>query len=188
MTPVPIDRRQLLAGAAMAAGGVLLAGGGLGRAEAQGYADETAMAAAVELQQALAVVYAGLARRPGIARDVAALLAHLADHERRHAAALLKLAEYIGVLPPPIPSFSDVEAALPHVRSAVDRASALAVIEELERAEVLGFISDLQVLTDTKLIQIVGAVMCSDAQHLALTRQAAGRDPIPSAFETGVAR
>ena len=36
-------------------------------------------------------------------------------------------------------------------------------------------------LTDAKLIELVGAVMCSDAQHLALVRQAAGRDPIPAA-------
>jgi predicted nucleic acid-binding protein len=146
------------------------------------------MATAIELQQALAVGYAGIARRPALGRDVGDLLVHLADHERRHAAALLKLAEYIGVLPPPVPTFADVAAALPQLRSAVDRTSALAVIDELERAEVLGFSSDLQVLTDAKLIEIVGAVMCSDAQHLALARQAAGRDPIPSAFETGDAR
>ncbi len=181
-----VSRRELVGGA-VAASGLLL----LGRpapARAQGYADETAMASAIELEQALAVAYAGLARRPGLGREVGLLLGHLADQERRHAAALLKLAEYIGVLPPPVPSFTDVEAALPQVRRAVDRTSALEVVDELERAEVLGFASDVQVLTDAKLIQAVAAVLCGDARHLALVRQAAGRDPIPSAFETGDAR
>ena len=187
MSAAAVSRRELVGGAVVA-GGLLLLGGRPGAARAQGYADETAMAGAVELQQALAVAYAGLAARPGLGRQVSDLLGHLADQERRHTAALLKLAEYIGVLPPPVPSFADVERALPQVRRAVDRTSTLAVVDELERAEVLGFASDVQVLTDAKLIQIVGAVLCGDARHLALVRQAVGRDPIPSAFETGDAR
>jgi hypothetical protein len=142
----------------------------------------------VRLEQALAVAYAGIAGRPGIGRDMRDLLVLLADQERQHAAGLLRLAEYLGGRPPPVPTLAEVEAALPHVRLAVNRPTALAVVDELERAEVLGFSSDQQVLTDAKLIQMVGAVMCGDAQHLVLVREAAGIDPIPTAFETGKTR
>jgi hypothetical protein len=87
-----------------------------------------------------------------------------------------------------VPRLAQVEAALPKLRLAVDRPSALAVLDELERAEVLGFITDVKVLEDAKLIEMVAAVGASDAQHLALVRQADGRDPIPTALETGVTR
>jgi hypothetical protein len=174
-------------GAALtAAGGLLL--GLPGAAAAQGTADMTAMLGAVRLEQALGVAYAGMAARARLGRDLQDLLLHLADHERQHAAALLTLAEYIGVLPPKVPTLAQVEAMLPGVRAAVDRGTALAVLDELERAELLGFYTDEQVLTDTKLIEVVGAVMCSDAQHLAVVRQMSGLDPIPTALETGNVR
>ncbi|MGI8802590.1 MAG: ferritin-like domain-containing protein [Solirubrobacteraceae bacterium] len=183
-----LSRRGLLAragaaGAAAAAGGLLLAGAA--DSPAQGIVDQSAVVGAVRLQQALAVAYTGMAARPAVGREVRALLTELADQERQHAAALLTLAEYLGDTPPPAPSFVEVEQALPKIRAVVDRPTALAVLDELERAEILGFYSDQQILGDVKLVQLVGAVMCSDSQHLVLVRQAAGLDPIPSPSETG---
>ena len=183
-----LRRRELVVGGALAAAGSLFAGLEPPPALAQGSADAAVILAAVQLERSLSVAYAALARRPALGGSLRALLRQLADHESRHAAALLPLAEYIGALPPPVPTLAAVEVALPRIRDAVDRPSALAVLDELERAELLGFGSDLQVLTDAKLIELVGAVMCSDAQHLALVRQAAGRDPIPAALETGNVR
>jgi hypothetical protein len=182
-----VRRREVLAGATLAAAGAVV----LGRARpaaAQGPADVGAVLSAVALQQALGVAYAAMASRPALGRDLRALLGQLADHERQHAAALLSLAEFLGGRPPPVPRLAQVEAALPKLRLAVDRASVLAVLDELERAEVLGFITDVKVLDDAKLIEMVAAVGASDAQHLALVRQADGRDPIPTALETGVTR
>jgi hypothetical protein len=182
-----LSRRELVFAGALAAagGGVVL---GFPARAAAASPDLDAVLGAVRLEQALAVAYAALAETPGIGRDLRDLLVLLADQERQHAAGLLTLAEYLGAPPPPVPSITQVEAALPNVRRAVDRATTLAVVDELERAEVLGFSSDQQVLTDAKLIQMVGAVMCGDAQHLVLVREAAGIDPIPMAFETGKTR
>ncbi len=182
-----LRRRELVAGATLAAAGAA----GLGRAgpaAAQGPADVGAVIAAVELQQALSVAYAAMAARAALGRDLRALVGQLSDHERQHAAALLTLAEFLGGRPPPVPRLAQVEAALPKVRLAVDRPTALAVLDELERAEVLGFITDVKVLEDAKLIEMVAAVGASDAQHLALVRQADGRDPIPTGLEAGVTR
>jgi hypothetical protein len=182
-----LRRRELVLAGALAAGAVL-AGDPPPLARAQGSADAAVVLAAVQLERSLSLAYAEMARRPRLGRSLRALLAELADHEARHADALLTLVEYIGAPPPPVPTLAAVEQALPGVRDAVDRPSALIVVDELERAELLGFNSDIQVLTDAKLIELVGAVMCSDAQHLALVRQAAGLDPIPAALETGNAR
>jgi rubrerythrin len=182
-------RRELLAAAglaAAAAGGLVL--GAPTPAAGQGVRDIEAITGAVRLEQALAVGYAAIARRPALGLDLRKLVAHLAIQEHEHAAALLKLAEYVGVQPPVAPSVAEVERKLPAVAAATDQAAALTALDELERAEILGFSTYVQVLTDVKLIQLVAAVMCGDAQHLAVVRQAAGEDPIPAAFETGQRR
>jgi hypothetical protein len=186
MSAPTLRRRELVLAGALAAGA--LVGRPPSAALAQGGADASVVLAAVQLERSLALAYADMARRPRLGGSLRVLLRQLADQEARHAAALLTLAEYIGGVSPPIPTLAAVEQALPRVRDAVDRRSALIVVDELERAELLGFNSDLQVLTDAKLIELVGAVMCSDAQHLVLVRQAAGVDPIPAALESGNAR
>ena len=123
--------------------------------------------------------------RRGIDRELRNLLGVLAGHEHQHAAALLSLVEYLGGAPPAQPTLAATERALPGLHEATDRRSALVFAERLENAEVNGFYLAEQHLDDLKLMQLAAAVMCSDAQHLALIRQAGGRDPIPAAFEVG---
>ncbi len=143
------------------------------------------MEAAVRLEQTLAVAYESLAGRPGVDRDLRDLFDLFASHEHQHAAALLVLTEYLGGLPPAKPTLAEAERILPGLAGANDRRSALALSQRLEAAEVFAFFGDDGTLDDVKLIEIVTAVMCSDAQHLALVRQAMGEDPIPAAFEVG---
>ena len=95
------------------------------------------------------------------------------------------MVEYLGGAPPAVPTLAATEQALPGLSAANDRRSALVFAERLENAEVFGFYQGEQTLDDVKLMEIAAAVMCSDAQHLALVRQAAGQSPIPAAFETG---
>jgi hypothetical protein len=177
-------RRTLLGRAALlASGGVLLrpAGGAL----ADTATDISSFEVAVALEQALAVAYESLAGRRGIDRELRNLFGVLAGHEHQHAAALLSLVEYLGGAPPTQPTLAATEQALPGLHEATDRRSALVFAERLENAEVNGFYLAEQHLDDLKLMQLAAAVMCSDAQHLALIRQAAGSDPIPAAFEVG---
>jgi hypothetical protein len=177
-------RRTLLGRAALlASGGSLF--GPAGGALADTATDISSFEAAVALQQALAVAYESLAGRRGIDRELRNLLGVLAGHEHQHAAALLSLVEYLGGAPPTPPTLAATERALPGLHEATDRRSALVFAERLENAEVNGFYLAEQHLDDLKLMQLAAAVMCSDAQHLALIRQAAGRDPIPAAFEVG---
>jgi hypothetical protein len=175
-----------VAGGLAAAGGLVLGNAAVGAA--QDSADLQAVLAAIALQQALAVAYDALAGRARVGRDLRDLLGQMAAGERQHAAALLSLAEFLGAGPRPEPTFAEVESVLPKLRLVVDRPTALAVVDELERAELLGFTADVKALGDAKLIQMVAAVGAGDAQHLALVRAADGRDPIPGAFETGITR
>ncbi len=177
-------RRSLLGRAVvLATGGSLL--GSAARASADTAANIASFEAAVRLEQALAVAYGSLATRSGIDRELRNLFGVFAGHERQHAAALLSLAEYLGGLPPAEPTLAATEQALPGLHEATDRRSALVFAERLENAEVYGFYLSEQHLDDLKLMELAAAVMCGDAQHLALIRQAAGKDPIPSAFEVG---
>jgi hypothetical protein len=177
-------RRQLLVGATAAAGAgaVLLPGAPAWGLSSPGI---LSMQAAVRLEQTLAVAYGSLAGRPALDRELRDLFGLLADHENQHAAALLALVEYLGGGPPPVPTLVEAEQAVPGLVAAGDRRSALGLAEQLENAEVFGFYTAQQTLDDVKLAEISAAVMCSDAQHLVLVRQARGEDPIPSAFETG---
>jgi hypothetical protein len=180
----PPTRRALLGRATvLAAAGSLIAPAA--RAAAQASFDISSMEAAVRLEQALAVAYGSLATRTGIDRELRALFGVFAEHEHQHAAALLSLVEYLGGAPPAVPTLAATEQALPGLSGANDRRSALVFAERLENAEVFGFYQSEQNLDDVKLMEICAAVMCSDAQHLALVRQAAGESPIPAAFETG---
>lgn len=177
-------RRTLLSRAGLlATGGSLI--GPAARASADTAADISSFEAAVALEQALAVAYGSLSTRPGIDREMRNLFGVLAGHERQHAAALLSLVEYLGGAPPTEPTLAATERALPGLHEATDRPSALVFAERLENAEVYGFYVAEQHLDDLKLMELATAVLCSDAQHLALIRQAAGKNPMPSAFEVG---
>jgi hypothetical protein len=180
----PATRRQLLGRATLLAAAGSLIGPGA-QAVAQTSLDIASMEAAVRLEQALAVAYGSLAARPGIDRELRDMFAVFSSHEHQHAAALLTLVEYLGGAPPPVPTLAATEQALPGLAAANDRRSALVFAERLENAEVFGFYQGEQTLDDIKLMEMAAAVMCSDAQHLALVRQAAGENPIPSAFESG---
>lgn len=180
--PTAQTRRQLLGGATLLAAGGWLAAGA--RASAGG-SPIASMESAVELEQALAVAYDSLASRRGLDRPARDLFGLLAAQERQQAAALVALAEYLGGPPPPLPALAAVERLFPGLAEANDRRSALALAERLENAEIFAFFGAIGTLGDVKLVELVTAVMCSDAQHLALVRQAAGEDPIPAAFLAG---
>jgi hypothetical protein len=175
-------RRQLLGGATL-----LAAGGSLAVSPAPAWAGSPidSMESAVVLEQMMAVAYESLASRRGVDRASRDLFGLLAGHEHKQAAALVALAEYLGGPPPPLPTVAAAERLFPGLAAANDRRSALRLAEQLENAEIFAFFGAIGTLSDIKLVELVTAVMCSDAQHLALVRQAAHEDPIPAAFLAG---
>jgi Ferritin-like domain len=56
---------------------------------------------------------------------------------------------------------------------------------QLEARNVRACYEAIAAIRNVKLLPGVGAIMASDAQHLALWRELLGRDPVPRAFETG---
>jgi hypothetical protein len=178
-------RRELLAAASVLATVGALAGGEAPAWAALSSPGILSMQAAVRLEQTLAVAYGSLSGRRTLDSETRGLFDLLADHEHQHAAALLALVEFLGGGPPPVPTLAETERALPGLGNVADRTSALAFAEGLENAELYGFYTAEQTIDDVKLVEISAAVMCSDAQHLVLIRQARGENPIPTAFVTG---
>lgn len=179
-------RRGLLAGAGLLAGSVSLLGlAGSAQAQAQLSADGLTIEAAVRLEQLVAVVYQTLSARASLGTELRDLFGLFAEQEQAHAQGLLALAEYLGGAPPAVPTVAQAELALPRLSAARSRPAALALAQSLEQSELQSFYFDEQTLSDIKLMELVAAVMCGDAQHLVLVRQAVGVNPIPAAFETG---
>jgi hypothetical protein len=61
----------------------------------------------------------------------------------------------------------------------------LALLHELERAELAGYVNALPRLSPGVLRQTAAAILADDAQHVAVLRGALGLAPTPAAFVTG---
>ena len=172
-------RRAVLRRGALAGTAPVLLLGRASPAAAAEFSEPEIISAAVVLEQRAAFLYrAGLAEdylRPGLT----ALTRRLGGHAREHVAVLQTILEAMGGTAPDPPGGV---RGLGSVRTQRQFAE-LAI--ELESELVAGYHRALQVLDDPKLVQTVGSIMASGGQHLVLLRTALGREPVPSAFETG---
>jgi len=186
---VSATRKELLAGGALllatSAAPLLLAAP---PAAADGNPNLSILEDGVKLKQIIALAYTTLAGARRRERKLRDLLALFAAHERAHAAALLKQAEYLGGPPPPAPTREGLAKVFPNLAELRSARSVLGFVTTIERGELQAFYAAQQRLDEPRLLQLMASVMCSDAQHLALAREAAGENPIPSAFETGQTR
>lgn len=64
-------------------------------------------------------------------------------------------------------------------------ADILTLLHTLEGRQIDAYLQRIPALTPGKLRSTAAAIMANDAQHLAVLRQALGREPIPSAFASG---
>jgi hypothetical protein len=111
------------------------------------------------LERRLAAVYG----RGGSASD-----SLFAEHSREHAKGLELALRNRGGRPPATGGQPDGGSAL-----------------ELEAEAVAACYRACGELRDTRLLPTFAAIMANHGQHLVVLREARGRDPIPSAFETG---
>ena len=63
------------------------------------------------------------------------------------------------------------------------RTATLGYAEALEEAAVAAYYDAARNLRDPRLLALVARVLGSEGQHLAVLREALGRDPVPSASE-----
>lgn len=110
----------------------------------------------------------------------------LGVHERRHADALTTALTDLGGTPPPAPQgIADVEKVVKGFGAATSQAALLNLLVELETATVAAYLDAQKQFVEGKLMQTAASIMASEGQHLVLLRRAAGKEPIPAAFETG---
>ena len=113
------------------------------------------------------------ALRHGVDGRAARLARALRSQEREHVEGLRNaLMEYGGA--------RGIRAAEPRVGR--DFAAGAA---RLEARNVRAGYDAVGAIRNVRLLPGVGAIMASDAQHLALWRELLGRNPVPEAFETG---
>jgi Ferritin-like domain len=176
---VSTTRRQLLRRGVAAGLAPAFALGAAPAARAAAATESQIVAAAVVLEQRAVLLYAagraGDFLEPGFAR----LVSRFEGQEREHVAVLQTVLEALGGAAP------DPPGGVRGLAQARTRRRFAELAIEVESELVAGYQDALGTLSDPKLIQTIGSIMASSGQHLALLRQALGREPVPSAFETG---
>jgi hypothetical protein len=183
-------RRDFLrgAGATLAAGGaaVGLAGCGGNSAVAKQAVkkapvpvrrlDVQILAAALELERRTVAAYtAGI---PLLSRRQAKAASQFLSEELTHTGELISLIRAAGGHASPRADSYDIG----HPR---DGAAVLALLHELERAQIAHYLATIPRLSPGPVRAAVATILASDAQHIAILRLTRGLDPVPSAFVTG---
>jgi hypothetical protein len=182
-------RRELLAGAgATVAAGAAMALAGCGRrAQVPRHAVKTApppirrrdvriLNAALYLERRTVAAYtAGI---PLLSRSQAKACKQFLNEELQHTGELLALIKAAkGVAIPRAPSYD--------IGHPPDGNAVLALLHELEREQIAGYLAAIPKLFPGPLRSAVASILASDAQHIAILRLEQGKNPLPSAFVTG---
>jgi hypothetical protein len=182
-------RRELLAGAgATVAAGAAMALAGCGNhAHVPKHAMKTApppvrrrdvsiLNGALYLERRTVAAYtAGI---PLLSRSQAKACKQFLNEELEHTGELLGLIKAAkGVAIPRAPSYD--------IGHPANGAAVLALLHELERAQIAGYLAAIPKLSPGPLRSAVASILASDAQHIAILRLEQGENPLPSAFVTG---
>jgi rubrerythrin len=185
------DRRALLrrgfalGGAAIAASSIpLLWSVRTAFAEAKG--DTALLARAISLEQVAVLAYdtaiAGGLLTPALLEVARTLRAH----EQAHADTLTTALTDLGGTPPPAPKgVADIDKVVKGLSDVKSSADVVNFAIELETAAVAAYLDAQREFVEGKLMQTGASIMASEGQHLVVLRRAAGKDPVPAAFETG---
>jgi Ferritin-like domain len=182
-------RRELLAGAGatVAAGATVVLAGCGSNAHVPRHAVKSAPAsvrrrdiailnAALYLERRTVAAYtAGI---PLLTRPQRKACGQYLNEELEHTGELLALIKAAkGVAIPRAPSYD-----IGHPR---DGAAVLALLHELERQQIAGYVAAIPKLSPGPVRSAVASILASDAQHIAMIRLEQGEDPLPTAFVNG---
>jgi rubrerythrin len=187
-----LSRRRLIAAAGTGAAGALglmLSGCGstsaakeagdlYGQASEERTADAAMLDAALEVELALAAVYAAI--EPRLSGTARALARRIVGQEQLHATALRKAIQGLGGVPQVLPA-----KAVAAPRSSAD---ALQLASREENRAIAFYVDAIPKLSaDNKLRAPVAAIMTNEAEHLVLLAQVLGGSVAPQAFVRGEA-
>jgi rubrerythrin len=185
------DRRDLLR-RGLAFGGLTLAASslpvllGVRTAFAQTAGDAEVLEAAVGLEQVAVFAYDTVLDRGLLDDRLARVARRFRDQEQEHADALTRALGDLSGRPPARPrGVADVDAVAKGLGDVRSRRDAVEFAIALETAAVAAYHDAQRRLGDARLLQTGASIMANEGQHLVVLRQAAGREPVPNAFETG---
>lgn len=164
-------RRQLLAAAAS-----LTEGDKKKRGQA-------ALVAALKFEQTAVVAYEAIANSGKLSVRATGLLRMLQDHDGQHAQQLVTALGSQGIKPPIPPR----RAAIRGLAQVHDDRSAASFAIDLELHAIGAYDVVVRNLPDPNLLRTVAGAMGTDGQHLVVLRQLVRRQPVPGAFERGIA-
>ncbi len=175
------SRRALLGAAAVA--GLALSGCGATAAPAStrpapavAERDLALLLAALELERRTVAAYvAGL---PLLPRALRGTVQQFLSEELEHTGELISLVRSVGGRVPARPN----SFQLGHPS---DAAGVLALVHELESAQIATYLSTIPQLSPGPVRAAVASILTVDAQHVSLIRLQQGQAPVPSAFVTG---
>jgi hypothetical protein len=147
--------------------------------------DEEILLGAVRLEQGLVVTYRTLAGSGDLDARAGALARHFGDQEQQHLDVVSKQLQTLGGVVPSEPAPDLVKAGREAVTGVHGQATLLAFAGALEQNAIAAYYEAQQALQRDAFLQTTAAIMANEGQHLALLREALGRPPVPSAFETG---
>jgi hypothetical protein len=107
----------------------------------------------------------------------------LQDHDNQHAAQLATALDSQGIKPPIPPR----RATIRGLAQVHDDAGAAGFAIDLELHAIGAYNEVVRYLADPNLLRTVAGAMGTDGQHLVALRQLARREPVPGAFERGIA-
>jgi rubrerythrin len=185
------DRRALLrrgftlGGAAIAASSIpLLWSVRTAFAEAKG--DTAILGRAISLEQVAVLAYDTAIEGGLLSPALLKVMRTLRAHEQEHADALTTALTDLGGTPPPAPrGIADIDKVVKGLGDAKSQADVVNFAIELETAVVAAYLDAHRELVEAKLLQTGASIMASEGQHLVVLRRAVGKDPVPTAFETG---
>ena len=131
---------------------------------------------ALELERRTVAAYtAGI---PLLTRPDAKTAKQFLNEELQHTGELLGLIKAAGgKLIAPAASYD--------IGHPTDGSGVLALLHELERAQIAAYLSAIPELVPGPVRAAVASILANDAQHVAILRLAQGLSPAPSAFVTG---
>jgi rubrerythrin len=145
--------------------------------------DAGILASAIRLENTAVAAYAAAVQSGVLTPQFRRTAALFGRQEAEHAAALTAALKSLGGTPP---AGTDAKLLAP-LKSARSQKQVAQFAIELETMLVAAYYDASKKLQQARLLQTSAQIMSNEGQHLAVLRQALGKDPVPHAFENGKA-
>jgi rubrerythrin len=183
------DRRELLR-RGIAAGGAAVAASSIPLllsvrdAFAKQRGDLGVLESAIKLERVAVLAYDTMIGRGLLSPRARRIARHVAAQEQEHVDGLVAAMTALRATPPPKQTtVKDIDAVAKGIGDVRSQSDILAFAIELETAIVAAYDDAIGNLIDDKLLQTAASIVANEGQHLVLLRRAAGKPPVPHAFE-----